>query len=292
MKKLLVISGKGGTGKTTIASAIIDYARAKAFCDCDVDAPNLHLARGFRGAAEETPFYGGDKARIDPTKCAGCGKCAEACRFGAIERDGQKFRVSELRCEGCGVCELVCEEGAATLYEDRAGTERMSKTSERTFVSAELRPGRGNSGKLAAQVKKDMAKNAPKDAKLAVIDGSPGVGCPVIASIAGVDAALIVAEPSLSGLSDLKRVLELCEGFGTRVEACINKCDANRERCEDIEAFLAEKGIALAGKIPYDPNVVRLANDGESIARDGGEASRAALEMCRGIARRLGLECE
>ncbi len=203
MKRLLILSGKGGTGKTTTAAAFVKLSGARAFADCDVDAPNLHLVAGLEGEPEEKPFIGSEKAVIDENKCVNCGICAEKCRFGAITLENGHTKVGEYACEGCGVCAYVCPQQAVSMVKDVAGTQFLYK-GQTVFSTARLKMGRGNSGKLVTSVKMDMLKNTP-DTELAVIDGSPGIGCPVIASVSGMDLVLVVAEPSLSGLSDLKR---------------------------------------------------------------------------------------
>ena len=207
MNKLLILSGKGGTGKTTTSAAFIYFAQARAFADCDVDAPNLHLVQSVEGEPEAFDYLGSEKASIDPELCTGCGACADACRFGAIRKDGDHCRVDPYACEGCGVCAYVCPQKAVELHEDVAGQVLLYQ-GEQTFSTAHLRTGRGNSGKLVSEVKLALFKHAP-EADLAILDGSPGIGCPVISSISGADLVLVVTEPSLSGLSDLERVLRI-----------------------------------------------------------------------------------
>lgn len=264
MKRILILSGKGGTGKTTTAAAFIHFANAQAMADCDVDAPNLHLISHQTGQVTRTPFLGSEKARIDADRCIGCGTCLAHCRFNAIRQDGGCCTVNEYACEGCGVCEFVCPQKAVTLSKDVAGEQTLT-TGRRVFSTARLKMGRGNSGKLVSAVKLAMLKNAP-DCPLAVIDGSPGIGCPVIASISGVDLVLIVAEPSLSGLSDLKRLLESAKTFRVQTAVCVNKWDASPENTAAIEVFCQEEGLPFLGKIPYDSTASRAINDGRSLA--------------------------
>ena len=264
MKKLLILSGKGGTGKTTTAAAFIGFARAEAFADCDVDAPNLHLVVPMDAQPEQTAYYGSPKATIHPEKCAGCGQCARTCRFHAIRFEAGRYAVNEYACEGCGVCAYVCPQQAVTLENDLAGTQTLYR-GRRVFSTATLRMGRGNSGKLVAAVKTALAEAAP-DKELAIIDGSPGIGCPVIASVSGVDLVLIVAEPSLSGFSDMKRILKTAEILGTRVAVCVNKADVSPDNTEAIERFCEAQGIPFVGRIPYDRQASAAINAGISLA--------------------------
>ena len=265
MKKLLLLSGKGGTGKTTTAAAFIQFANAKAVADCDVDAPNLHLVTELSAAPERTDFLGGDKASIDPDKCIGCGLCAQKCRFDAIEQVNGICQVNTYACEGCGVCAYVCPQEAASLHPDVAGEQRLY-SGETVFSTATLKMGRGNSGKLVTAVKLGMAQKAPA-CDLAIIDGSPGIGCPVIASISGVDLVLIVAEPSLSGRSDLERLVQSTRIFQTPVAVCVNKWDASPENTAAIEAYCRKNSLPFVGKVPYDKSASAAINAGQSLAQ-------------------------
>ena len=264
MKKLLILSGKGGTGKTTTAAAFVRFSNAKAVSDCDVDAPNLHLVMAEKNAPDVSTFLGGDKAYVDAETCIGCGKCFEKCRFGAIKKQGDKYFSDVYACEGCGVCAYVCPAGAVTMKTDVAGEKQLYRH-DRVFSTATLKMGRGNSGKLVSSVKKAMTENA-KEAELAIIDGSPGIGCPVIASISGVDLVLIVAEPSLSGKSDLIRIVKTARQFMTQVCVCINKADTSPENTADIKAFLEKEDIPFVGEIPYDKKAAEANNTGKSVA--------------------------
>ena len=289
MKRLLILSGKGGTGKTTTAAAFVKMAEARAFADCDVDAPNLHLVAGVTGEPERSDFLGSEKAVIDPTKCIGCGKCIEHCRFNAIRmnKDG-KAQAHEYACEGCGVCQYVCPQNAVTMQEDVAGEQFLYK-GEKVFSTAKLKMGRGNSGKLVTAVKLALFKNAPKT-DLAIIDGSPGIGCPVIASVSGVDMVLVVAEPSLSGISDLERLLKTSETFDTRLAVCVNKWDVSPENTEKIRSFCRTQQVPFVGTIPYDPEASRAINAGYTLADVDCPAGRALKEIFHGVLNLLNLK--
>ncbi len=264
MKRLLILSGKGGTGKTTVSAALIRLSQAKAVADCDVDAPNLHLVMEQKAVPESFDFLGGEKASVDREKCVGCGKCEGLCRFGAIRLASGKAAVSEYACEGCGVCGYVCPEGAVTLSADITGKRKLY-AGERVFSTATLKMGRGNSGKLVTEVKLAMLKAAP-ECDLAVVDGSPGIGCPVISSVSGMDLVLVVAEPSGSGVSDLRRLVKTAKTFETKLAVCVNKWDVSPAHTEEIKCFCAEQNIPFVGKIPFDPLAVQAVNDGKTIA--------------------------
>lgn len=262
MKQLLVLSGKGGTGKTTVAGAFIRLSQAKASADCDVDAPNLHLIIQQKTNPVKKDFYGHDKAKIDTQLCIRCGVCVNNCRFNAILA-GKQYSVDEYACEGCGVCEVVCPARAIRMHKAVAG-ELMLYTNPAVFSTARLKMGSGTSGLLVSEVKKQM-RHAATDVDLAIVDGSPGIGCPVIASMSGVDMVLIVAEPSVSGYSDMQRILETARIFGTKYAVCINKYDTSMEHTHSIEEFCMENDVPVVGRIPFDETVIRAVNEGKSI---------------------------
>lgn len=263
MKKLLVLSGKGGTGKTTVASAIIELSKARAFADCDVDAPNLDILNKVNSLPKKSDFIGGDKAFINKDKCIGCKECIKNCRFDAIKFVDGKAQVDEYACEGCGVCSIVCKFNAVNMQEDKAG-ELLLFDSERKFSTAKLKMGRGNSGKLVSEVKSGLFKVTNKD-DFVVLDGSPGIGCPVMASISGVDFVLIVTEPTKSGKSDLERICKTLEKCGVLGGVCINKWDLSDKMSEEIENWCEENNIPFLGKISYDSNASKFINEGKSI---------------------------
>jgi len=263
MKQLLILSGKGGTGKTTIASAFIKLADAKAYADCDVDAPNLHLITGWSAEPAKTDYYGLPKAEINSELCIQCDRCRQNCRFDAISI-GEKYKVDLFACEGCGVCEYVCPVEAITMKPAVAGELMLYSDGEKVFSTAQLKMGSGTSGMLVTEVKKQM-KAAAADAELAIIDGSPGIGCPVIASLSGVDMVLIVAEPSISGISDMERIINTAAKFGTKTAVCINKYDTNIENTEKIEEFCKKQALPFIGRIPFDSNAVKAINNGQTV---------------------------
>ncbi|MGM0367356.1 MAG: ATP-binding protein [Actinomycetota bacterium] len=254
MKQLTIISGKGGTGKTTVASNFIKLANDHIAVDCDVDAANLHILLEPEIEKEEE-FVGGAVATLTG-ECINCGKCEQSCQFDAISGSETNLVIDPIRCEGCGVCEYVCPTDAIELKPDKQGSSFISKTKFCTLVHAKLLPGAENSGLLITRIRNDAEDIAgEKNLRLVIIDGAPGIGCPVISSLNGVDATLIVTEPSLSAISDFKKVYEVAKIFGIKVFACINKFDINLENTGEIEEFCSKNNIELIGKIPYDDKV-------------------------------------
>lgn len=273
MKQLLILSGKGGTGKTTIASTFIKLTNAKAYADCDVDAPNLHLVMSHTKEPKRTDYYGLPKAEIAPELCIRCDLCRQNCRFDAISEDTD-YRVDPFACEGCGVCEAICPVSAISLKPAIAG-ELMLYVDDAVFSTAQLKMGSGTSGMLVTEVKKQM-KAAAEEVEVAIIDGSPGIGCPVIASLSGVDMVLIVAEPSISGISDMERIIRTAKRFQTKIAVCINKYDTNMENTKQIEAYCQETKLPFTGRIPYDSDAVKAINHAKSIVDMDCAAGRAA----------------
>ncbi len=253
MKQIVVISGKGGTGKTTLTASFASLAENKIICDCDVDAADLFLLLNPKILKKED-FIGSKKAKINQKKCNQCGKCMEYCRFDAII----DFKIDPIKCEGCGVCEIVCPKNAISMHDSKDGKLFTAKTKYGPFFYARLNAGSGNSGKLVTEIRK-RALNLANEKKydLIIIDGSPGIGCPVIASISGVNMALIVIEPTLSGEHDLIRIAELTGHFKVKTFVCINKYDINLEITNKIEQLCKKQKITVAGKISYDPVVTK-----------------------------------
>ncbi|MGQ9477270.1 MAG: nucleotide-binding protein [Candidatus Bipolaricaulia bacterium] len=252
MKQLVVISGKGGTGKTTIVAALATLAQDKVLADCDVDAADLHLLMAPKIEKSEG-FEGSKLAILSDEKCIKCGACRKSCRFDAVSEAEGQFTINPFRCEGCGVCAFVCPAGAIELKPRLSGYVYIAATRFGPLVYGQLEPGEGTSGKLVSLVKRRATELAQlKGAELIIVDGAPGIGCPVIASLSGATAALIVTEPTLSGIHDMERVLGLARHFRTKALICINKFDLNEEMTRRIEVFAQGEGIEVVGKIPYD----------------------------------------
>ena len=278
MKQLLILSGKGGTGKTTVASAFVTLSGAKAFADCDVDAPNLHLVTKCTAEPEIEDYFGLPKAVINQEKCVQCGSCQQHCQFNAIEKEDGMLKVNAFACEGCAVCQFVCPNDAVDMQDLLAGEMRLYKNDDNIFSTAQLKMGSGNSGMLVTQVKKRMRRTA-KTAEFAIIDGSPGIGCPVIASLSGVDLALIVAEPSVSGISDLERIVYTAGIFNVLPVVCVNKYDTNIENTEKIEDYCYRNDIPFMGRIPFDLEAVQAINSGQTIVDRECAAGAAVKEI-------------
>jgi len=252
MKQILVISGKGGTGKTVITASFASLAKNKVMADCDVDAADLHLLL-HPEIKEKHNFEGGKTAVIDEAKCIGCGKCQEVCRFEAVKNKGDKFKIDSLACEGCGACTLICPVDVITLKAENVGYWFISETKYGPLIHAKLGIAQENSGRLVSLVReKSMDIALEKGVDYVIIDGPPGIGCPVIASLSGIDLALIVIEPTLSGMHDAQRVINVAKHFGIKTAVCINKNDLNLKNSETIKKDCLKSGILVIGEIPFD----------------------------------------
>lgn len=282
MKQLLILSGKGGTGKTTVAGAFIKLAEAKAYADCDVDAPNLHLIMRHKSDVKKTDYTGLPKAVIDPCLCRGCGLCMTNCRFDAIRYSEENgYSVDFYACEGCGVCEALCPTSAISMNPAVAGELRLYRN-DSVFSTAQLKMGSGTSGKLVSEVKNQL-KEAAEGMDLAIVDGSPGIGCPVIASLSGVDMVLIVAEPSVSGISDMERIINTADKFQVKAAVCINKYNANLQNSEKIIRYCRKYNIPYVGRIPYDEKALEAINNGLSIVETDCSAGEAVKSVYRNM---------
>ncbi|MBB6481791.1 ATP-binding protein [Spirochaeta isovalerica] len=254
VKEIVVISGKGGTGKTTFTASLAPFLKDVVIADCDVDAPDLHILLNPR-IEEESIFSGSAKARIDEDLCTRCNLCAEHCRFGAIDKTP---RINPMKCEGCGVCEYICPADAITLKDVTTGKVYKGITEYGPMVHARLVPGEETSGKLVSRVRNEAKKRAESEEKpYVLIDGSPGIGCNVISSITGASTVVIVTEPTLSGLHDLKRVLEVAARFSGKAYVVINKYDLSREMSEKIEIEAEKSGAPVLMKLPFDKKIVQ-----------------------------------
>jgi len=252
IKQLAIVSGKGGTGKTTIAAAFASLAKNKVMVDCDVDAADLHLLLKPKILTQEK-YFGGRSPHVDLDKCTQCGLCTEVCRFNAIDNGS----VNPISCEGCGFCFHICPENAILMEEAFSGDWFISETTYGPFVHARLGIGEENSGKLVTVVRRQASEIAKeKNLNLILIDGPPGIGCPVTASLTGVNLVLAVTEPTLSGIHDLERILKLAAHFKIPSMVCINKFDINLENSQKIISYCENNGSKLVGRIPYEPKVV------------------------------------
>ena len=288
MKELVVISGKGGTGKTTVVGALAALAPDKVIADCDVDAADLHLI--LRPQVQKTIGYeGSELAVIDPERCTGCGECLRVCRFGAVLEQEGRYSIDPLSCEGCGACMHACPVGAIAMKPRLSGWVYVSSTPYGTMVHGELRPGEETSGKLVTQVKMRARElGRLEGAKLLLVDGSPGIGCPVIASLSGAHVALVVTEPSRSALHDLARVVEVARHFRARPFLVLNKADLSPGLAEEVEAYARQAGLVVLGRIPYDERVVRAQVAGRPVVEDGdGPAARALRSLWERLAAEL-----
>ena len=287
MKELIVISGKGGTGKTSIISAFASLAENKVLCDADVDAADLHLIMD-PNVVQRTDFQSGNTAVINKDRCTECGLCREMCRFNAISAE---YKVNSIDCEGCGVCVYFCPERAIDFPVNTCGEWFISDTRFGPMVHARLGIAEENSGKLVTLVRQEARKLAEaKNLDLILTDGPPGVGCPVIASIGGASAVLIVTEPTVSGKHDMERVAQLAAHFKIPALVCVNKFDLNLELTREIEKYAEEKEIACLGRIPFDPIFTKAMIQAQTVFEYDGQSNVG--DAIRGTWQRLSEKLE
>jgi MinD superfamily P-loop ATPase len=288
MKELVVISGKGGTGKTSLLAAFASMASAKVLCDADVDAADLHLIMDPQ-IRQRHDFESGHTAIINQDKCTQCGLCRDLCRWNAIS---ENFVVDPITCEGCGVCYYFCPEKAIDFPLNSCGEWYISDTRFGPMAHARLGIAEENSGKLVTLIRQEGKKLAEKNnLDLILTDGPPGIGCPVIASMGGATAVLIVAEPTVSGSHDMERVAQLAAFFKVPTMVCINKFDLNPSQGQAIEEFAEKKNIAVIGRIPFDPVFTRAMVQGKTIFEFDGhsDGSKAVKKIWNNVARQMGL---
>jgi MinD superfamily P-loop ATPase len=282
MKEIVIISGKGGTGKTSITSSLTMLGGKDLIAvDCDVDAPDMHLLLQ-PDHAEPNDFYSGELAVIDYDKCTNCGICMQVCRFDAISIIKDNYTINNINCEGCGYCSQVCPDKAIEMVVQNVGKWYISNIkSGSRMVHARLKVGAENSGKLVAKVKNEARKIARENnIKYVLVDGSPGIGCPVISSLTGADFVVIVTEPTASGIHDLKRVNDLVKRFNIKSSGIINKCDINPTICREIEKYFHEEDIHHLASISYDENFTKAMTVGETIVEfDKGELNNKIKDI-------------
>ena len=288
MKELVVISGKGGTGKTTILASFAALAGRAVLADCDVDAPDLYLLLHPEINHQEE-FRGGQLAVIDQERCLRCGRCREVCRFEAITPG---FSVEPLDCEGCGACRVVCAADAVSLHERLAGDWFRGQTKYGPMVYARLRPAEENSGRLVALVRKEARAQAERDGtELLLTDGPPGIGCPVIATLGNAHLALIVTEPTPSGIHDLERAVGLCRHFRVPAAVCVNKSDLNLDSVDEIRAFCERSQATMTASIPFDESVTKAIQQGVPLVEfSHGPASQAVSSVWHQVMAKLASE--
>ena len=284
MKEIVILSGKGGTGKTSIVGSFAALAQNKVLADCDVDAADLHLLLN-PSIKGENEFWSGQVAVIDDEECTQCGLCQDVCRFDAIT----DFKVDPISCEGCGFCTHICPVEAITMKESLSGYWFISDTKYGHLVHARLGIAQENSGKLVALVRQEAKRIGEREGLTYIIsDGPPGIGCPVISSLSGADLALLVTEPTISGIHDLERVLGVCHHFGIPALVCVNKYDINEDNTRQIENYCLDQGIEMAAKIPFDNVVTEALVKGLPVVEySQGKVAHEIEALWQGITQKL-----
>lgn len=285
MKQIVIISGKGGTGKTVITGAFAALSKNKVMADSDVDAADLHLLLE-PAIKERHEFRSGKTAVIDKDKCTGCGKCLEICRFKAISED---FMIDSISCEGCGFCSRICPVSAIKMEENMAGEWFISDTRFGPMVHAKLGIAQENSGKLVALVRRKAKEIAEQDkSEWVIVDGAPGIGCPVIASLSGIDCAVVVTEPTLSGLHDADRVIRVARHFGVLTKLIINKYDLNPDMSKKIEQYCSDNDVSILGRISFDKSIVDAMVNAKTITEHpDGKAKKEISDIWKRISKEL-----
>lgn len=265
LRQITIVSGKGGTGKTTLSASFSYLARERVMADCDVDAPNLHII--LKPEIKEThEYFGSKKAVLAQSKCVKCGVCQQVCRFDAIGFNEEHYFIKEYACEGCNACVMKCPTGALKLVNSLSGEYYSSETKKGPMTHALLQPGEETTGGLIAEVRKEAVRVARvKNIPIVIIDGAPGIGCPATSSITSTSYVVIVTEPTMSGLHDLKRIVQTVEHFRIPIGIAINKYNINESQTNEIEKYCEEKSLEILGKIPYDITVKTATEQAKSI---------------------------
>lgn len=263
--QMAIVSGKGGTGKTTLSASFSYLAKERVMADCDVDAPNLHIILKPQ-LIEKHEYFGSKKAVLNQEKCVMCGVCEQVCRFDAIKFDSNIYSVTEYACEGCGACTIACPAKALQLVQSLSGEYYLSKTDNGPMVHALLKPSEETSGDLIAEVRKLALKVAyDSQISLVIIDGAPGIGCPATSSITSTNYVILVAEPTMSGLHDLRRIVETVRHFRIKMGVVVNKYDINPSKTQEIEEYCKTEEIEVLGKIPYDECVKQATENAQPV---------------------------
>ena len=282
MKEVVILSGKGGTGKTSVTASFAALAHNAVMADCDVDAADLHLVLSPEVRRREI-FVQGNLANVRTDACDACGRCRDVCRFGAVRMEGGRAVIDPLSCEGCGVCVWNCPRKAIDFPERECGEWFVSETRFGPMVHARLWAAAENSGKLVSLVRREARREAEEgNRELLISDGPPGVGCPVIASLTGADATVIVTEPTMSGEHDMRRVLELAQHFKIPAYLCVNKWDINPAMALQIERFAARNGVGVLGRISYDSGVTEAQVRGVTVIEYDKGAAAAEIRSIFG----------
>lgn len=280
--KIAVISGKGGTGKTTVSIAISELEKDSNKVDCDVDSPNMYLYYDGDNI-NKSKFFGSEIAKVASSLCIECGKCTDVCRFEAI-KDG---KVDPFMCEGCGACEIVCPTNAIRLQKEKTADMYITDTVNGKLSRSEMEIGSDGSGKLITELRRNI-RDYEEDSKFTIVDGSPGIGCSVISSITGNDGVIIVTEPTKSGIEDFKRVSNLCKHFNIKTFVSINKFDINEDITKEIEEYCIDNDIDLVGNIPYDKTVMESINNLKPIIYyEESIANKAIRDMWNNVKKKI-----